>query len=64
MKSRLFTLYRTETTYCTVCLHVLTLLHNLCLIGIPAASEPITDIANFHGTVVDDTGVHGQVYAC
>jgi len=61
MKSRLFAFYRTETTYCTVYLNILT---HLCLIGIPAASEPITDIANFHGTVVDDTGVHGQVYAC
>lgn len=32
--------------------------------GIPAASQSIADVANFHGTVVDDTGVHGQVHAC
>jgi len=32
--------------------------------GFLTASKSTVDAADFHSTVVDYTGVHGQVYAC
>jgi len=37
---------------------------NSCVIGISAASQSTVDVADFHGIVVDDIGIHGQVHAC
>ena len=47
-----------------VCLNFGKELHIVYVTGIPTTSKSTADFANFHGTLVDHTGVHGQVHAC
>lgn len=49
--------------YCGVYLYdVISYAH--VLTGFSAAFESTADLANFHGSLADNTGIHGQVHAC
>ena len=44
---------------------VMMLMGDLCIsvVGVPSASEPFAIVVNFHCTMADHFGFHGQIHA-